>query len=263
MRLNFTGRRKIDKQHACVLLHDDPPGSRHGYYFELVLDLSTYQLPSDARVFVEVSRKLTLMRFDVGTVGSLAPLSPSQRRLGDFSPNPQDGLNFRLKVVQPDGPDTGKLLAEADGLIPNDGGKAALLRVAAADLGDTPFSLELIPTDSALPTLWINTRLGGKAYANDPHAKPLLMTAVTREVFAILARLGEIDEDPDHWAYLWRKFAVECLGCPDTPEHTDEQAVRDWVENAVNEFAKAQELTPYLTATIAADLNLQQLDHME
>lgn len=264
MRLNFTGRRKIDKQHVRVLLRDDPPGSGHGYYFELALDLSSYQLPSDAQVFVEASRsRELLMRFDLGTVASPATLTPGQRRLSDFYPGP-DRVDFRIKVVQPNGPDAGKLLAEADGLAPSDGATTALLRVVGADdLGDTPYSLELVPTDAALPVLRINTRLGGKAYANDPLARPLLMTAVIREVYTTLVRVGEVDEDPEHWANLWSRFAVESLGCTVPPEDNDEQALYDWVESVVNAFARAQELATDLEAAIAAGRNLQELEEME
>src|SRR5262245_13663463 len=107
MRLNFTGRRKIEKQHVAVAFRDDPVGSNRNHYFEIALDLASYGLPANAKVFVEAARGLTMMRFDLGEVGALAELTPHQRRLADFAPDP-DGVRFRVKVTQPDGPDAGK-----------------------------------------------------------------------------------------------------------------------------------------------------------
>src|SRR5687767_878880 len=121
MRLNFTGRKKIDKQHARVVFPCDPVGSKKGYYFNLTLDLDSYELPPDGRIFVEATRGQVLMRYDLGTVGQRLDLSPAQRRLFDFGASP-DGVKLRVKVVQADGPDAGKLLAEADGIIPEDDG---------------------------------------------------------------------------------------------------------------------------------------------
>jgi hypothetical protein len=137
VRINFTGRKKIDKQHARVLFPDDPVGSKRGHYFNLTLELDSYKLPPEARVFVEATRGLTLMCFDLGTVGQLADLSAAQRRLTDFGPEP-DGVKLRVKVTQPDGPDAGKLLAEADGLAPEDGASPLIRLAGDPALGQTP-----------------------------------------------------------------------------------------------------------------------------
>lgn len=242
MRLNFSGRRKIDKQHARVAVIDEPPGSDTAHYFQLELELEPYNLQDDARVVVEAFRKLIVMRFDFGTVGNLRELSNTERRLVDFGTNP-DGVFFRVKVVQPDGPNAGKLLAEADGLAASDGGVAPLLRIRAADLGDTPYTVDLIPTDPELPTLVINTRIGGKTYANDIHAKPVLMTAVVREVFTSLIAAGDVGDDPDHWANKWHGFVVDVLGIAPPPEDmADDDAVRDWLDMAVDAFAHEEGL---------------------
>lgn len=246
MRLNFTGRQKIDKQHARVAVMDEPKGSGRGHYFELDLDLRTYELPEDAHVILEAYHKLIRMRFDCGTVGTRRVLSTTERRLVEFATSPDDVL-FRVKIVTPSGVDTGKLLAEADGLSPADGGAAPLLRICAKDLGDTPYTLELVPTDPELPTLVINTRIGGKSYANDVHAKPVLMTAVVREVFASLVRAGDVGDDPNHWANKWLGFAVDVLGASAPPEDaSDEDAVSDWLEQAVDAFSAEEGLVTHI-----------------
>ena len=243
MRINFTGRKKIDKQHARVTFPDDPVGSKRGHYFNFVLELESYKLPPEARVFLEATRGLTLMRFDLGTVGHPADLTPSQRRLTDFAPEP-DGVKLRVKVTQPDGPDAGKLLAEADGITPEDG-TSPLIYIAGSDaLGQTPWRIELVPTDSDLPTLYIHTTLGGKGYAKDLYGKPLLMTAAAREVFAALVEVGDHEDEPEHWAALWGRFATQVLKLADPAdgESWSEEEKRDWVEQAVNAFAEKERL---------------------
>lgn len=263
MRLNFTGRRKIQKQHAPVSIPDDPVGSRRGHYADLQLDLSEYKLPPDARIIVEASRKFTLMRFEWGTVGSPAALSPAQRRLSDFGPSPE-GIKFRIKVVQPDGPEAGKLLAEADGLTPGGGdGTLPLIRVAGdSEMGETPWRLELAPTDADLPVLYINTAIGGKTLADDPKAGPLLMTAAVREVFAALVRDASIDpDDEEHWATLWSRFAHQVLEMQDPEEvdGNDGEAVREWVEEATRRFADRYALTRELAAVFAT-IEMEELE---
>lgn len=263
MRLNFTGRRKIEKQHVRVAFHDDPVGSKSNYYFELqLLSLETYA-PPNARVFVEATRGLTMMRFDFGTVLELTPLSIEDRRLSEFAPD-HDGVKFRVKITQPDGPEAGKLLAEADGIRPEDEGVTPLIHLAGdSNLGQTPWRLELVPTDSDLPTLYINTELGGKEYAKDPVAKPLLLTAAAREVFAVLMST-DIDEDnEEHWSTLWARFATQILELenPVEADSWSEEEKREWVESAVKSFAEKHELMSGLKL-YKAELELQDLEEI-
>ena len=264
MRLNFTGRRKIEKSKVRVTLRDDPPGSGRGHWFELALNLDGHPLPADARVFAEAYRGLTFMRFDHGTVGAPATPAPVDRRLTDFGPV-LDGVRFRVKVTEPTGDEAGKLLAEADNLRPDDGsggGVTPLIYVAGdPDLAATPWRLELVRNQSDLPTLHINTRIGGKALAADAVGKPLLLTAAAREVFAALVDAGDHEDDAEHWATLWRQFAIQVLevGDPLDVEGEDDDAVRDWVEQAVHAFAAEHDLAGGL-ATHMANLELLALE---
>ncbi len=263
MRLNFTGRRKIDKQHARVVFHDDPVGSKQCYYFELMLTLESYDLPAEAGVFVEATRGRILMRFDFGRVGEIAQLSLDARRLTDFPSGP-DGVKFRVKVTQLTGPDAGKLLAEADGIRPEDEGITPLIYLAGdGEMDQTPWRLDLVPTDPHLPTLYIHTDLGGKDYAKDPVAKPLLLTAAAREVFAILVS-AEIDEDDEeHWSTLWARFGTQVLGLrnPVDAHDWDDDEKREWVETAVNAFARKHDLMSGLKL-YKAELELQDLEEI-
>lgn len=265
MRLKFTGRMKIEKQHALIEIPDDPPGSGRGYYFYLRLDLTSYKLPPEALIFVEATRKNQLMRFEYGTVTAPAELSPLERRLTDFGES-IDGLKFRIKVVQPNGPEAGKLLAEADGITAGEVNHALpLIRVVGdSDMGETPWRLELVPTDADLPTLHLNSKIGGKVLAEDDIAEPLLMTAAVREVFTRLVRDADTeDEDDNHWASLWSRFAQYTLNMPnpDDVDTNDDDSVRDWVEEATHKFADLRKLAGGL-ADFFANRELQDLEEI-
>lgn len=253
MRLNFTGRRKIQKQHAAVVFRDDPVGSNAGHYFELRLDLASYKLPPEARLFVEATHKLTLMRFDLGRVDARLELTPAQRRLSEFDTDDLDSVRFRVKVVQPDGPDAGALLAEADGLHPEAAGSSYLIRVAGdANLGEAPYRLELVETDPDLPVLYLNTRIGGKTYASDPVGKPLLLTAAAREIFRSLVQAGDHSDEPDHWACLWERYATQVLKMDEVPDESDSADVRQaWIDRAIGRFAEQRGLVKQLELHMA------------
>lgn len=262
MRINFTGRKKIEKQHARVAFADDPVGSKQGHYFDLKLELDSYKLPPEARVFAEATRGLILMRFELGTVAQLTDLTPAERRLSDFGGD-ADGVKFRVKVTEPVGPEAGKLLAEADGIAPVDGASPLIYIAGSDSLGQAPFALDLVPTDSGLPTLYINTALGGKVYAKDPVGKPLLMTAAAREVFAALVEAGDHEDEPDHWAALWGRFSTEVLKVRDPAEGESwpEEERREWVDQAVAAFAEREQLVQQMGDYKAA-LELQELEEV-
>src|SRR5258708_2775968 len=108
-RVNSTGRKKIVRQDARIFVRADSDGV---LTFDAVLDLTDYDLPNDATVFVEAYRQTTFMRFPHGTVAAPQPSHDSSaRRLADFASG--DGLLFRVKVTST-GERAGVLLAEAD-----------------------------------------------------------------------------------------------------------------------------------------------------
>jgi len=108
IRLNYTGRKKINKEDARFRLR---PGNGETS-FDAVIQLNGYKIAEpDARVWVEAYHRTTLMRFDFGRVGLIAP--QNDRRLALFH-DPNTVL-FRVKVTSETGSERGKLLAEADG----------------------------------------------------------------------------------------------------------------------------------------------------
>ena len=244
MRLNFTGRLKIDKKHAIVRVNKDASGP----YYELNLQLGSYKkLPKAALVFLEAYRKLEMMRFDIGTVASLIDLPLDKRRLSDFSS--VAGIKFRVKVTNPDTDAAGLLLAEADGLKPDadDEGRISLIQIVGDEkMGQTPWELEFNPTDPDIPTLHVNEKIGGKQLADKAIFRALVMPAVVRQVFTQLVLHGVTDEI-DHWSKLWSLMATEILKQPDVPKSSCDDGIlgdpeTEWVNNATNAFANKRQL---------------------
>ncbi|HQZ67597.1 MAG TPA: hypothetical protein PLY87_21050, partial [Planctomycetaceae bacterium] len=108
-RLNFTGRRKISKNHVNISV----TGIGGIEIFHADLQLASYDFPESAAVVIEAFRQLELVRFDFGTVGNLTP--PASCRLSEFGT--LAGLRFRVKVVSSDEP-RGRLLAVCDRITP-------------------------------------------------------------------------------------------------------------------------------------------------
>jgi hypothetical protein len=93
--------------------------------------------------------------------------------------------------------------------------------------------------------------------------KPLLLTAAAREIFTALVSAGEEEEDPEHWASLWARYAKQVLHVghvPDEGEQTPEE-IREWIDRAVDAFAAMHDLAHGL-AGYQANLELQDLEEI-
>ena len=158
IRLNYTGRAKINTEDARFRLRTDGGHTT----FDATLRLHDYHIAeSDARVWVEAYHRTTLMRFDFGRAGLVAP--PAERRLTLF-PDPNTVL-FRVKVTSTSAADAGKLLAEADGLKPRrpdekDEDRIPLLPVRQGLLGAELWRVEYTGAGES-PELVINAAAAG------------------------------------------------------------------------------------------------------
>src|SRR5438477_4242186 len=134
-RFNYTGRKKIVRDDVAIILTSD--GSVKGFEANLsALGDSKYNLPKDARLFVEAYERTAYMRFDFGTTGTITPPPREARLLTEFEGS--NGIRFRVKVV--DCAHDAQLLAEADGILPltpeeSEQNKLPLLPVRSEDLG--------------------------------------------------------------------------------------------------------------------------------
>jgi hypothetical protein len=153
-----------------------------------------------------------------------------------------EGVRFRVKVVEPQ---SGRLLARGDklgGLESEEGGRRALLRVVARDLGQEPWKTELY--DDGNPVLVLNDNIpGALARLNsDPVFRALILPAALRQVLLMMCIEKVEDGDDDEgdsdgsWASDWIRFA-EKIGGVDKPDWADIPAVHRWVDNVSQAFS--------------------------
>jgi len=240
-RLNFTKRQRIRREHVTVTIHrpreSDPP------FVSATLDLSSYVLPPDASIFLEAYRHTAWQRFDFGTAAVMR--TPEDRALRDFSS--PDGIQFRVKIVSPrsaDGP-TARILAQADGIKPNEDGPRRSLLPLDPDpsLRDQVWRLEIDENDG--PLVRVSTHL-----VSDRHSlarSPMFVTLALPEIFrrVLTWSLEEVPEDDD-WDTprgRWLRLGLSLLGQDELPEQIDDphegsHARDQWVDEAVSSFCR-------------------------
>ena len=169
-RYSYLGRQKILQQHVAFSLNEIK-----GHLFaKCRLDLTHYELPADAKVFVEAYRLETYMRFEAGKVSQLD--LPEQIPLIEF--DYADGIKFRIKIASKDG----VLLAEADKIQPGDSelpeNRLPLITTVSRDLGELVYEVDL----NHEPLLVINSSYGNwRELATDPFFKSVVFPSVVRE----------------------------------------------------------------------------------
>jgi hypothetical protein len=232
-RLNFTGRRKISRQHVTITVS----GIGGIETFTADLQLLGYGLPESAAVIIEVYRQLELLRFEFGTVGKLAP--PAVPRLSEFGTT--EGLKFRVKVVSTDEP-KGRLLAVADRIAPRHEHQQSLLRVPllavkSQDLGREVWRLDF--TDE--PLLLINPRVvPKKQLVESAEFQSLVLPEILRSILSriLLVEENRIPDDSDDWTSRWLQFAESMPGVGKVPEHDAPEADLDWIDSAISSFCR-------------------------
>lgn len=234
-RFNYTGRQRIRKNDVSFSITADDEGNEE---FHADIHLGNYQLPTDAKVWVEAYDRNVLMRFPFGTVAR--PNSEIPTQLTDFRDT--DSCYFRVKVV--DALRRSRLLAVADSVSPSDrqdedGAARSLLSVTTRDLESVPWKLEFQPADH--PLLVINNRIdAGKSLArSNLFFQALVLPAIFEQVLRqILFEQKYVPvaapDDDDLWKEGWLEFA----GClPGNTRLSVDQEFPDdekekWIEDA-------------------------------
>lgn len=235
-RLNYTRRRRIERDDLDILLHEESSLPT----FDARLTLDRYGFPPDARVFVEAYRQTTLARFDFGTVS--VPRQPDDRSLRDF--DSAAAILFRVRVTAASGR-PGILLGVADGVRPRapdetPDPRIPLLPSKPGDLGDEVWRVEF---DGGATMLVINKRLRDwKATVRDPRFQALVFPAAMR---SILTRILHVEgvrttQDDEDWRSLWLRFASSLPGSRPVPSQSEDDD--DWVEDAVAALARRTRL---------------------
>ncbi len=245
-RLNYTKRQRLKREHIAITIHQpresDPP------VMSASIDLSSYSLPSDANVLIEAYRHTAWQRFEFGTVGALH--APDDRLLRDFGAG--EGVQFRVKVVEPlsHGATAARILAQAEGIKPNqDGPRRSLLPLDPDPaLTNEVWRLEIDENDG--PLIKVSTHLvrDRHALARSPGFLSLVLPEVFRRVLTWALEHGlPGDDEWDTPRGRWILFGCGLLGQTEPPENLDDRDegadARDaWIEQAVNRFCRANHI---------------------
>lgn len=233
-RINYTGRKRISRDHVSVVVHKNLSGPAR---FDAKVELDDYSLPNEATVSVEAYRQTGWMRFDFGTVSELIP--SEKRELTEF--DSPDGVRFRVRVTSSE-PTLGKLLAEADQIPFHFSGeeekRVPLLPVASEDL-----DFEITKMDfTDRPLLLINSSLGDwRTVAKLPVFVSLIYPQVLRQILTRILwveKYHEVD-DLEDWRASWLRYATRLPGISAPPEEKASSEYDDWVDNAVAAFSKS------------------------
>lgn len=236
-RFNYTGRKKISREDVVIAL----TGAKPTWGFNADLSkLSDYELPTDARVFVEAYEQAAYMRFDFGTVGSLAAPAEPARVLTEFEGS--DNVHFRVKVVDPSA--EAKLLAEADGILPlsqeeEQQKKLPLLPVRHHDLGQELWRIEFPEDAQSVPTLLVNIEIADRtAFVRTPAFMSLAWPSILREILTRILKVENIKsfEEGDEWTCRWLQFARSLVPGLAPPKNLDMED--EWIAGVVSAFAQ-------------------------
>jgi hypothetical protein len=241
-RLNYTGRKKISRSKVTVRLSVAGGGT---YAFEIEFDLSGYDFPPDAKVFVEAYNSASYSRFPLGTVA--ARQEPKDTRLIEMTSRPLP--KFRLKVVD-QSKRYGLLLGVADKLVPlrpqeEVSNKQSLLPVDFNDLGDQVWRLDL--TD--WPVLELNSRIDSIAEVarSGDSFLGLVYPEIVRQILDEIVINQELTDpgfEDSEWTSLWLRYVCTLPGVSEPPEGVSEEARTrraDWIEGAVQAFCRSRQ----------------------
>ncbi len=234
-KFNFTERKDIENEKIKIDLEKDKNEKVIGFYISID-DLNELSLPSDAKVYVNVSnRSNELKQFELGELSQVS--FPVYRKLDEIEE--RDTLNFQLLIVQPTDK---KILASSNTirLKVSEGGEG-ILDHQFDDLENRLFKIE-IQGDKDGPLLKINNKLPENFAENDPFfiipvAQSLLKEILQYMIFIEKNKLGEAE-----WHEKWIKFIKSFY--PEIndklkkikEEELEERKKLELVDNIVDEF---------------------------
>lgn len=236
-RFNYTGRKRILREDVPISL----TGSKPIWGFDIDLTgITSYEFPPNARIYVEAYEQASYMRFDFGSVEKITPVSKDARVLTEFEGS--DGVRFRIKVV--DASLDAKVLAEADGILPlapeeTEQNKLPLLPVRHYDLGQELWRIDFEEGTENRPTLLVNKFIEDRtAFVRSPVFMSLAWPTILREILVrilVVDDYKELDER-ENWRCLWLNFARTFLPGRPLPPDQDQEAIYEWISDAVSAF---------------------------
>jgi hypothetical protein len=238
--INYTGRRPLGRNDVSFTLRQE----RDAWVFDAELRLADYRFPPNAEVWIEAHRQNLWMQWAWGSVSALRV--PVDRKLSEF--DVPDGVLFRVRVVQPPGPEHHKLLAEADG-IPfvkageTDDRRRHLLEPVPDALDQQLWRLDF---ESDPPRLLVNkdAQPSWKELARSPQFFALVYPEVVRRLLAAALLEDEWSEEDDEggWQADWVRFARNLGGLGVVPPVDQKSDRTAWIDEAVAAFARRHTL---------------------
>ena len=251
-RINSTGRIKILRDHVRISVRED---SINGLGFDASVDLSSYDLPDSACVFVEAYRQTTFMRFPFGTKAAPRLADTTNCWLKEFSA--AEGILFRVKVTSTRGR-SGVLLDEADRIPIGDPQEAdekrvPLLPPVPQDLGQQLWRLDF--EGSSGPLLLVNSKVDDwKTLAGSTLFRALVYPEAMRAVLWHVYKVEETREvdDLQNWRCRWLLFASSLPGVGQPPlSSSDDADWAEWIQDAVSSFCRRHKMLDISRQAIA------------
>lgn len=237
---NYTGRRNILRKDVSVTVRAEGKA----WAFDADLKFAHYKFPYNAEIWVEAHRQNLWMQWSWGTISAMR--IPANRQLTEF--DVPDGVMFRVRVVQPPGQESRKLLGEVDGIQPIKAGEADDRRrhliVPVPDALDQ--ELWKLDLEREPPELLVNrdAKPSWKDLARSPYFLTLVYPEVLRRILTkVLVENNWADDgDEEDWESDWVRFARNLGGLPPLPDAGLKLDRKAWIEEAVAAFARRMQL---------------------
>lgn len=181
-RLNYTGRKRIFREHVQIQMVEVREGS---YKPDMQLELESYGFPASAEISLELNNRESLWRRSFGTVGSpgfsgprvISPLSaavPLYARLKVINRSSGTarilGLMRKTRIFGESSPVQGSA-------------SRSFVEVEPADLGEQVWALDIPNDEEEFPVIQVNKRIpNARAMVMDPLFRSAVMPMVLERI---------------------------------------------------------------------------------
>lgn len=239
-RFNYTGRIEIPNKDVQIDVIDDGNGHPKVVLMNLALPEGATvhgdTIWASADVVLEAWRIDTnsFFRRKIATVSELTSLKPPlfQTSLQEFEG--ADDIHFRIKIISAEK----KLLAEADKISSQEeeAQKSDLIRVFLKDIGQELWRIDWSEVEDVGPRIFVNKNLPDPRgfLTRDAITAGAVLPQIVREVLSFIFTRDDIRDQ--QWAQRWI-FFIETLHDQPPPNSSDEFAISEWVQEAVQAFA--------------------------
>lgn len=244
-RFNYTGRSRIFREMISIMLNRDGGSIRS---FTATVDLNDMNLPSEAKVYIEVYHRTEARRFDFRTVGNISP--PPSTSLSGLAY--AENLKFRILVVDESSERHGLILAHADRLrLVSEVERKPILPVEFGDLGHQICRVDFTG-DEGSPVLIINDRIPNIDHISksDPQFIIYVYPAVIREILTHMIFVDSVESPSDpalDWHRDWLDFSRRILPGVDPPRvlcredgDFEPEDAKNWINKVVEEFCASR-----------------------